>query len=212
MSDASYPCTQGKHDLSEEHADVKAEHAQRVYFEQLKRNVPISAVLERYGITLKRRGSTLTGCCPIHQGTNKRQFSVDETKGLWRCFGDCDRGGDIINLVAELEQIDIREAALLIARWFAISSGTATNQQPPQRRSAMSGEKPSHKAFVVEDRGENSENAFWTRCGSAWPHKDGKGLNVQIASGLSVSGRLVLREFTEEDAKEEEQQKAKRKK
>jgi hypothetical protein len=62
---------------------------------------------------------------------------------------------------------------------------------------------------VVEGEGHNT---FWTRCGSAWPHKDGKGLNVQISTGLAVSGRLVLREYTEEDAKEEEQQKSKRKK
>ena len=66
----------------------------------------------------------------------------------------------------------------------------------------MSGGSPSHKCFVVEDRGEGEDkDAFWTRCGSAWPHKDGKGLNVQIASGLAVSGRLVLREYTEEDAR-----------
>ena len=61
----------------------------------------------------------------------------------------------------------------------------------------MSG-KPSHKCFVVEDKEEGSdEKAFWTRVGSAWPHGDGKGLNVQIASGVAVSGRLVLREYTE---------------
>ena len=71
----------------------------------------------------------------------------------------------------------------------------------------MSGERPSHKAFVVEDRGENTDS-FWTRCGSAWPHKDGKGINVQIAPGLAVSGRLVLREYTDEDDKEEEQQRS----
>ena len=68
----------------------------------------------------------------------------------------------------------------------------------------MSGEHPSHKAFVVEPRDEGSEEKpFWTRVGSAWPHGDGKGLNVQLASGVAVSGRLVLREYTEEDAQED---------
>lgn len=189
---------------------MNREHAGRVYFEQLKRTVPIEAVLARYGIELKRQGATLKGCCPIHQGRNPRQFVV--SNGLWHCFGDCDRGGSIMEFVAAMENVDVRDAALMIARWFAIGSGPVTNQRSTQRRKAMSGERPSHKAFVVEDRGEGNENAFWTRCGSAWPHKDGKGLNVQIASGLSVSGRLVLREYTEDDAKEEEQQKTKRKK
>ena len=67
----------------------------------------------------------------------------------------------------------------------------------------MSG-KPSHKAYTVEDRGEREDNdAFWTRIGSAWPHKDGKGLNI-VLSALPVNGRVVLREYTDEDAKADE--------
>jgi hypothetical protein len=73
----------------------------------------------------------------------------------------------------------------------------------------MSGEKPSHKVFVVEGEGDN---AFWHRAGSAWPHKDGKGLNLQIPAGMALSGRVVLREYTDDDAKEEEQQKSSRRK
>lgn len=186
---------------------MNREHASRVYFEQLKRAVPIEVVLARYGIELKRHGASLKGPCPIHGGSNRTQFVV--SNGLWHCFGDCNRGGSIIEFVAAMEQIEARDAALMIARWFAIASGTTSSQHPQQRRVRMSGERPSHKAFVVEGDGDG---AFWHRCGSAWPHKDGKGLNVQIASGLAVSGRLVLREFTDDDVKEEEQQKSSRRK
>ena len=71
----------------------------------------------------------------------------------------------------------------------------------------MSG-KPTHKVFVVEDRaGDGDENeAFWTRVGSAWPHKDGKGINV-VLSALPVNGRIVLREYTVEDEKADEARK-----
>jgi single-stranded DNA-binding protein len=48
--------------------------------------------------------------------------------------------------------------------------------------------------------------------GSAWPHGDGKGLNVQLASGVAVTGRLVLREYTEKDAEEDDKKVAKFKK
>ena len=67
----------------------------------------------------------------------------------------------------------------------------------------MSG-KPSHKVFVVEDRagGEGENPAFWTRIGSAWPHKDGKGLNL-VLSALPTNSRLVLREYTSEDEKKD---------
>jgi hypothetical protein len=52
----------------------------------------------------------------------------------------------------------------------------------------------------VEDReGASGREAFWTRVGSAWPHKDGKGFNLQLAALPASGGRIVLREFTDED-------------
>lgn len=61
--------------------------------------------------------------------------------------------------------------------------------------------RPSHRAYVIEDRdstGDAEQSGFWTKVGSAWPHGDGKGLNIQLVPGLAISGRLVLREFSEE--------------
>lgn len=190
---------------------MKVDHAKRIYFEQLKRLVPLTMVLAYYGIELRQRGQNLVGPCPLHGGRNKRQFTVKPATSEWFCFGDCKRGGAMLEFVAAKENVEIAEAARLVARWFAI--GTSNQSQSQQQRSkAMSdNQKPSHKAFVVEDRAEGSDrDAFWTRIGSAWPHKDGKGLNVQIASGVSVAGRLVLREYTDDDA--EQDSKSKRRK
>jgi hypothetical protein len=167
------------------------------------RRVPLTAVLERYGLLgdLKRIGKSLFGCCPIHKGSNKRQFVVDPARELWKCFSpEHDAGGGVLEFVAEIENVTKREAARLIGAWFALAPVTPHQE----RRERMAGEKPSHKAFVVEDRGgEGEDNAFWTRVGSAWPHKDGRGLNVVLAA-LPANGRLVLREYTEEDAAEDE--------
>ena len=83
------------------------------------------AVLAKYGIELKRQGNNMKGCCPIHKGSNPRQFVVDEAKGLWRCFSpSCDRGGGMLELVAELEKVDVKQAALLVADWFCIKPGS----------------------------------------------------------------------------------------
>lgn len=63
--------------------------------------------------------------------------------------------------------------------------------------------RPTLRAYVVEDRQSDTATddaiSFWTRVGSAWPHQDGKGWNVQLVPGVAVSGRLVLREYTPED-------------
>jgi hypothetical protein len=54
---------------------------------------------------------------------------------------------------------------------------------------------------VVEDRGgADGKEAFWTRIGSAWPHKDGKGFNLQLSALPASGGRIVLREFTDDEA------------
>lgn len=184
----------------------------RADFEAVKR-VPISAVLERLGILseLRRVGNNLVGRCPVHRGKNRRAFTVDVNKNLWFCHGDCGRGGSTIELVAALHGIAIRDAAQEIAEWFAIQSPRCVQPPKKRRRTHVSG-KPSHKVFVVEDRGEGEDNdAFWTRVGSAWPHKDGKGLNLQLASGVAVSGRVVLREYTEQDAVEDDKKTAAKK-
>jgi hypothetical protein len=67
----------------------------------------------------------------------------------------------------------------------------------------MSRERPSHECFVVEER-EEGRKAYWTRIGSAWPHKDGKGFNVQLSALPANGGRIVLREFMESEAREQE--------
>jgi hypothetical protein len=183
-----------------------------VDFAELRRIAPLSLILSHYGLDaeLKRVGSQLRGCCPIHKGSNAQQFVVDLRKNVWRCFGDCNRGGGSLELVAEIEHLALRDAAALVAQRFAIAPhGRARGYSHQQKgHQAMSG-KPSHKCFVVEDKdvAEGEEpDAFWTRVGSAWPHKDGKGLNL-VLSALPINGRLVLREYTPEDEKKDDEKK-----
>ena len=49
---------------------------------------------------------------------------------------------------------------------------------------------PTHVAYHVRNR-EGGEG-FWTRIGSAWPHADGNGFNVQIET-VPLDGRITLR-------------------
>jgi len=152
-------------------------------------------ILARYGVleTLKRTGGQLRGRCPIHRGSNARQFIVDPRKGLWRCFGDCDRGGDVIAFVAAMESTDAASAARLIADWFGVFSSPSVERSSDMPKKNT---QPTHKVYTVEDR-EGEKEPFWTRIGSAFPHKDGNGYNI-VLSALPLNGRLVLREIEEE--------------
>ena len=53
---------------------------------------------------------------------------------------------------------------------------------------------PSHIAYQVRDR--DGQKGFWTRIGSAWPHADGNGFNIQIEV-VPLDGRITLRVATE---------------
>lgn len=53
---------------------------------------------------------------------------------------------------------------------------------------------PTHIAYQVRDR--NGQKGFWTRIGSAWPHADGNGFNVQL-DVVPLDGRITLRVATE---------------
>ena len=66
---------------------------------------------------------------------------------------------------------------------------TTTSNRPASNR-------PTHHLFVVDDQ---NGKAFWTRVGAVWPNRDGKGFAIDILPGLSISGRVVMREIAEED-------------
>ena len=180
-------------------------------FAHIRRAVPLALVISHNGLDaeFKRVGSQLRGRCPIHKGSNPQQFVVDLQKGVWRCFGDCDRGGGSLELVAEIEHLALRDAAIFIADHFGVQlRNRARGVSHHQKGNHMSG-KPSHKVFVVEDReGDGENDAFWTRIGSAWPNKDGKGFNI-VLSALPTNGRLVLRTYDEKDEKADAEKAAK---
>lgn len=62
-----------------------------------------------------------------------------------------------------------------------------TDTTTAETRSAKA---PSHAAYHVRDR--EGKKGFWTRIGTAWPHADGKGFNLQI-DVVPLDGRVTLR-------------------
>ncbi|HLO39983.1 MAG TPA: hypothetical protein VK176_03100 [Phycisphaerales bacterium] len=60
---------------------------------------------------------------------------------------------------------------------------------------AKSSSQPTHAAYHVRE-GKNKQS-YWTRIGSAWPHADGKGFNIQLDALVPLDGRITLRVITE---------------
>jgi DNA primase len=113
-----------------------------VDFNELKSKITIEQVLDMFGVKTRKSGDQLRGCCPIHGGTNDRQFVVTPSKGLWHCFADeCRKGGDIIAFVAAMKKCEPKEAAEIIAQHFSLRpAGGPSNSQ--SQGSASAGLKP----------------------------------------------------------------------
>jgi hypothetical protein len=69
--------------------------------------IPIEDFISQF--TKLRKGSkTLKGLCPLHKEKTP-SFTVYLNQNRWHCYG-CNRGGDIINLVMELQGLTFLEA------------------------------------------------------------------------------------------------------
>ena len=53
--------------------------------------------------------------------------------------------------------------------------------------------QPSHLIYHVEEREGDAPNN-WTQIGAMWPHKDGKGWNMQLQFlPIGTTGKLTIR-------------------
>lgn len=111
---------------------------ERIDFNAIKETVSMIQILDQYGLTdqFHRSGDGLRGACPLHDGHNKTQFRVSISQNVWHCFGDCNRGGSILDFVSRKEGVGLHEAARLIRGWFGMPSRLA-NHQPPRPRPAQ---------------------------------------------------------------------------
>jgi hypothetical protein len=66
------------------------------------------AIVEGYGIRLKKSGKGFTGLCPFHNEKSP-SFYIDPIKKTYKCFG-CQEHGDFIDLIMKLEKVDFKEA------------------------------------------------------------------------------------------------------
>src|SRR5512141_319257 len=66
-------------------------------------------------VQLRHSGKNYTGFCPFHSNTRTPAFAVFPDTGTWRCFGQCNEGGDIFGYVMKKEGVDFPEALRLLA-------------------------------------------------------------------------------------------------
>ena len=61
-------------------------------------------------VELRRAGRNYTGFCPFHHNVNTPAFVVFPDTQTWRCFSECDNGGDIFSFTMKREGWEFSEA------------------------------------------------------------------------------------------------------
>ncbi len=87
-------------------------------------------------VKLRRTGKNYIGFCPFHPNTRTPSFVVFPETGTWRCFGQCNEGGDIFRFVMKKENWDFSEAL----RYLAERAGVVLRPieaAPPEEEQAL---------------------------------------------------------------------------
>lgn len=187
----------------------------RVSFAEVKQRVSLPEVLRVFGIaeSFARKGDRLSGICPLpgHQhgpSPNPQQFKMDMREGVWvwHCFGDCHRGGDVIEFVKAMTGYDDAHVRFWFAEHFPdrIASTTATGKQKdrvekgkarePRHSAEESQASPSSTANLPGPSAPLKPLGFRLRLEPDVPYLRSRGLtNDTIAEyGLGVCRRGVL--------------------
>jgi DNA primase len=95
-------------------------------------------------VQLRRSGKNYTGFCPFHSNTRTPAFVVFPETGTWRCFGQCNEGGDIFGFVMKKEGWDFSEAL----RYLADRAGVELESLTPEQQTAV--EEHEHLRALLE--------------------------------------------------------------
>ncbi len=81
--------------------------------DELKARTDIVDIISEY-VNLKKQGKNFLGLCPFHKEKTP-SFSVDSSRQFFHCFG-CGVGGDVINFVERIENMEFLESVEFIAK------------------------------------------------------------------------------------------------
>jgi DNA primase len=83
-------------------------------------------------VKLRRSGKNYLGFCPFHDNKRTPAFVVFPDSGTWRCFGECNEGGDIFKFVMKKEGWDFTETLRYLAEKAGVELQPQTEEQKDQ--------------------------------------------------------------------------------
>lgn len=125
--------------------------------DEVKSRIDIVDLVSESGVRLRKSGKNYTGFCPFHANKNTPAFVVWPDTGTWRCFGECNEGGDIFKFVMKKEGIDFREALVRLAARAGVEL-PAYKAEKPEQKEAYARLRELLEAAVLFYRGHLVQN------------------------------------------------------
>ena len=94
--------------------------------EEINNRCDIASVISEY-MPIRQSGGNYKGLCPFH-GEKTPSFHISSSKQIYKCFG-CGEGGDVINFVMKMENLDFLDAVKLLANKCGIEINTNMNEE-----------------------------------------------------------------------------------
>ena len=113
--------------------------------DEIKSRIDLVDLVSEAGVKLRKTGRNYTGFCPFHANKRTPAFVVWPETGTWRCFGECNEGGDIFKFVMKKDGIDFKEALQKLADRAGVKIKSYQRETPIQK------EAYQHLRDLLED-------------------------------------------------------------
>ncbi len=122
------------------------------FLEELKSRAPIADIVGRI-VLLKPAGpGRYRGLCPFHKERTP-SFNVDETKGLYHCFG-CKASGTAVRFVMDTEKLGFLDAVRKVAAQAGLAvppTGAPTDPERARRSDRIRAALDAARAFFADE-------------------------------------------------------------
>jgi len=118
--------------------------------EEIRSRSDIVDIINGY-VSLKKRGSDYTACCPFHHEKTP-SFHVNRDKQLYNCFG-CQTGGNVFTFVMEYENFSFPEAVEFLAERAGV--------ELPKSEQSNSDRAKDNYRLMLKEMNKTAANYFY---------------------------------------------------
>ena len=147
--------------------------------DQIKRKLNLMTVLSHYGFNTSHHPTA----CKIHNSNGGKEFDFNESDQVWYCHGRCSKGGDMFELVKEMERCDFPTAKNILKEMAGIKEAPVILHPKPSLDglkiavlNLLADKKRSEVTEVLTQHILNQEAIFTTRDderSETWIYKEG---------------------------------------